>query len=175
MRKSPLCCGGKLIDDLSVKTCCRDRIILRSLAPFCKRMSKCGRHSLYNRKSQRCCKGHVIPRSVKCKRLRCKRKRYYPFNEKCCNGKVIPKYVPCSLFPTQCGGASYDPSFQKCCFSRVVPRHVPCLAGRPCGHAFYNPQRQQCCNGKVIHRFRRCPVPAPHHQFCGGNFINPSF
>ena len=139
MRKSPRCCGGKWIDDPSVKTCCRDRIILTSLAPFCKRMSKCGRYSLYNRKYQRCCKDHVIPRSVKCERLRCERERYYPFIDQCCNGKVIPKHVPCSPFPTQCGGISYDPRFQKCCSSRVVPRHIPCQTGVPCGHASYDP------------------------------------
>ena len=200
---SPHCCGGKLIDDPSTKTCCRNRIISTSLAPFCKKMSKCGRHSLYNRKYQRCCNDQVIPRNVKCKRLRCKRERYYTFNEQCCNGKVIPKHVPCSPFPTQCGGISYDPTFQKCCFTRVVSIHIPCPAGVPCGHAFYDPRRQQCCNGQVLPRFtpcipfkcgghnynpntqqccngqifprfQRCPAPGPHHQFCGSNVINPS-
>ena len=171
MLGSPRCCGGKLIDDPLTKTCCRDRIILKSQVSSCRRMSKCG-HVLYNRDTQRCCKDHVIPRHVKCKRLRCNRDRYYPFLQQCCNGKLISKHMPCTPFPSQshCGGIRFDPRFYKCCFSQLVFIHSSCPASRrlPCGHAFYDPQSQQCCQGQVLVRFAPC-IPFE----CGGLNYNP--
>ena len=167
MRKSPRCCGGKWIDNPFANTCCRDRIILTSQAPFCKRMSECGHNSMYNGNYQRCCKGQVIPRIAKCKQLRCNRDRYYPFNEQCCNGRLIPKHVPCNLFPTQCGGVSYDPSFQKCCSTRVVPIHFSCPAVVPCGHTFINPSFQRCCYGNVVAPLRSTC------QRCGASLYVP--
>ncbi|KAL9980459.1 hypothetical protein ACROYT_G009057 [Oculina patagonica] len=173
MLGSPRCCGGKLIDNPSVKRCCRGRIILKSVpcTPIWPQ-SQCG-GVRFDPRSNKCCFGRVVPIHSSCsRRVRCGHAFYDPQRQQCCFGRVVPIHSSCSR-RVRCGHAFYDPQRQQCCNGQVLLRFAPCIPFE-CGGLNYNPQTHQCCNGQIVSRFRRCSVPGPHQRFCGGNFINPS-